>query len=60
MPGGGTVKLWDDDKIYLGNQLCKENSNRCYGIAADENYLMVSEYGDLGSDPEIIVFKRWN
>ena len=60
MPGGGTVKLWDDDKIYLGNQLCKENSNRCYGIAADENYLMVSEYGNLGADAEIIVFKQWN
>lgn len=60
LPNGQTARLWDDRKIYLGNQLCKYNSSRCYGLAADDHYLMVSEYGELGSDPEIIVFKRWN
>lgn len=59
LPGGQKVKLWDDNKIYLGNQLGKKDSDRCYGIAADEKYLMVSEYGAYGSDPEIVVFKRW-
>ena len=39
LPGGQTVKLWDDNKIYLGNQLCKQNSDRCYGLAADEKYM---------------------
>ena len=43
LPSGQTVKLWDDEKIYLGNQICKKNSNRCYGLAADENYLSVAE-----------------
>ncbi len=60
LPNGRKVKLWDDNKIYLGNQLHKKGSNRCYGIAADEKYLVVSEYGDYGSDAEIVVFKRWN
>ena len=60
LPSGQTVKVWDDDRIYLGNQLCKKGSNRCYGLAADEKYLLVCEYGDLGADPEIIVLKRWN
>lgn len=60
MPSGQSVKLWDDNRIYLGNQLHKKGSDRCYGIAADETYLMVSEYGDSGSDPEIVVFRRWN
>ena len=59
LPGGETVQLWDDRKICLGNQLHKAGSDRCYGLAADEHYLMVSEYGDMGSDPEIVVFKRW-
>lgn len=60
LPGGQTVKFWNDNKIYLGNQLHKKDSDRCYGIAADEKYLMVSEYGENGSDAEIVVFKRWN
>lgn len=59
LPGGQLVKFWQDNKIYLGNQLCKENSDRFYGIAADEKYLMVCEYGECGADPEIILFKQW-
>ena len=60
LPGGQTVKLWDDERIYLGNQLRKKGSTRCYGIAADEKYLMVSEYSGCGEDAEIVVFRRWN
>ena len=60
MPGGQMVKIWDDDRIYLGNQLHKKNSDRCYGIAADERYLMVCEYGKDGADAELVVFCRWN
>ena len=60
LPGGQTVKLWDDNKIYLGNQLCKQNSDRCYGLAADEKYMMVCESGYDGSDAQIVVFRRWN
>lgn len=60
LPGGQRVRLWDDNRIYLGNQQHKKNSDRCYGIAADEQYLMVAEYGCLGSDAEIVVFQRWN
>lgn len=59
LPSGQAVKLWDDNKIYLGNQLHKKGSDRCYGIAADDRYLMVAEYGENGSDAEIVVFKRW-
>ncbi|HIZ56963.1 MAG TPA: DUF3795 domain-containing protein [Firmicutes bacterium] len=58
LPSGQKIKFWDDDRIYLGNQLCKKNSNRCYGLTADENYLLVCEYGDNGSDAEIVVYKR--
>lgn len=60
LPSGQNMKIWDDDKIYLGNELCIEGSDRCYGIAGDEKYLMVCEYGDAGADPELVVFKRWN
>nr|WP_271641880.1 DUF3795 domain-containing protein [Clostridioides difficile] len=59
LPKGQLVKFWDDNKIYFGNQLRKKDSDRYYGIIADEKYLMVSEYSGYGSDAEIVVFKRW-
>lgn len=59
LPCGRTVKFWDNDKTYYINQLEKKDSTRCYGLTADETYLMVCEYGDNGADAEIVVFKRW-
>lgn len=58
LPNEQTVKLLSDEKIYLGNQICKKGNDRCYGLAADEDYLLVCEYGDGGSDAEIIVYKK--
>lgn len=59
LSNGQTVRVWEGDRIYLGNQLRKEGSERCYGVAADETYLMVSEYGGYGDDVQIVIFKRW-
>lgn len=59
LPNGQVIKFWDDNSIYLGNQLPKKGSDRYYGIIADRNYLMVSEYSGYGSDAELVVFKRW-
>ncbi|OUP79836.1 hypothetical protein B5F07_21595 [Lachnoclostridium sp. An169] len=58
LPNGQAVKFLDDNKIYLGYQVEKENSERCYGLVADRDYLLVCEYGCSGADPEIIVFKK--
>lgn len=58
LPGGQKIKFWDDNRIYLGNQIGKRNSSRCYGLTADENYLLVCEYGENGSDAEIIVYRK--
>lgn len=58
LPSGQTVKFWDDSRIYLGNQIRKKNSSRCYGIAADEHHLLVCEYGENGSDAEVILYKK--
>lgn len=58
MPSGQVVKLLEDEKIYLGNQICKTGSQRCYGLVADERFLLVCEYGEEGSDAEIVVYKR--
>lgn len=59
MASGQKIRFWNDNKIYLGNQLEKKNTNRCYGLTADEKNLLVCEYGENGIDPEIIVYKKW-
>ena len=58
LPNGEKIKFLDDTKIYLGYQVEKENSDRCYGLVADNDYLLVCEYGCDGADPEIIVYKK--
>ena len=55
---GRTVKLLEDKKIYLGSLVEIPGSERCYGVAADDRYLLVCEYGCNGSDPEIVCYKR--
>ena len=58
LPSGQKIKFWDDNKSYLGNQICKKNSNRCYGLTADKNYILVCEYGENGTDAEIVIYKK--
>ncbi len=58
LPGGTRVKFWDDERIYFGNLLPKANSERFYGLSADEKYLLVCETGTDGSDAEIVVYQR--
>lgn len=58
LPNGQRVKFLDDHSMYLGNQVecaCKEG--RCYGLLADEHFLLVSEYGENGTDPRLLLFK---
>ena len=58
LPSEQKAKLLDENKIYLGYQLERQNGDRCYGIVADSSHLLVCEYGCNGSDPEIVVFKK--
>ncbi len=56
---GNSVKVLDDKANYWGNQVEKEGvEGRCFGIACDENYIFVSEYGKDGADAEIVVLKK--
>ena len=56
---GNTFSILDKDKSYWGTQVEKQNSDgRCYGIACDEKYILVSEYGKDGADAEIVMLKR--
>lgn len=57
LKNGSKVKLLSDSEIYFGNQTEKKDG-RCYGIATDGEYLLVSEYGKDGENAEIIIYKK--
>lgn len=58
LPNGQKVKLLDDTRVYLGNQVERPGKERCFGVVADEKNLLVCEYGCNGADPEILIFKK--
>lgn len=53
-----SVKLLEDNRVYWGNQIEIPSSDRCYGVVADDKYLLVCEYGCNGTEPQIVVYKR--
>ncbi|MCI5969813.1 MAG: hypothetical protein MRZ29_01505 [Oscillospiraceae bacterium] len=62
MPNGNSVKFLDDREVYLGNQVeCEFNDGemiKCYGLVAGMDFLMVSEYGENCTSPELVVYKK--
>lgn len=59
LPNGRTVKYLDDNATYLGNQLESEfGGNRCFGIAANMDFILICTYGENGEDPELVVYKK--
>lgn len=54
---GNSVKLLDDNATYWGTQV-EKTDGRCYGIACDEHYILISEYGKDGKDAELVMLKR--
>ena len=62
MPSGDKVKLLDDNESYLGNQVesvFNDNTfDKCFGIAANTNFILICEYDVDGNNPEIIVYKK--
>lgn len=59
LPNGQIVKYLDDQSIYLGNQLeCEFGGDRCYGIVAGMDFLLVCTYGENGTNPELVMYKK--
>lgn len=54
---GHKIKLLDDNESYWGTQV-EKGGGRCYGIACDEKFIIVSEYGQDGVDPELVMVKK--
>ena len=59
LPNGEKVKFLDDNATYLGNQLeCEFGGSRCFGIAANMDFLLVSTYEENGENPELVIYKK--
>lgn len=59
LPNGACVKFLDDGATYLGNQLeCEFGGERCFGIVANMDFILVATYGKDGADPELVVYKK--
>lgn len=59
LPSGNSVKFLDDKKTYLGNQLeCEFGGERCFGILANMDFLLVCTYEKDGLNPELVLYKK--
>jgi len=59
LPNGQNVKFLDDNTTYLVNQLeCEFGDGRCFGIAANMEFLLVCIYEENGVNPELIAYKK--
>lgn len=58
LPNGQTAKFLRDENIYWGNQIERPDSERCYGLVANDDFVLVCEYGCNGTDPQIVLYKK--
>jgi len=59
LPNGIKVKFLDDGTTYLGNQLeCEFGGDRCFGVVANMDFLLVCTYEEDGENPELVVYKK--
>ena len=59
LPNGACVKFLDDRATYLGNQLeCEFGGERCFGIVANMEFLLICTYGANGADPELVLYRQ--
>lgn len=59
LPNGKIVKFLDDNATYLGNQLeCEFGGDRCFGIAANMDFILICTYERGGKNPEIVIYKK--
>ena len=59
LPNGTMVKFLEDGATYLGNQLpCEFGGDRCFGVVANMEFLLVCTYEENGENPELVLYKK--
>ena len=59
LPSGAEVKFLNDGTTYLGTQLEPEfGGDRCFGVLANMDFILICTYGCEGKDPELVLYKK--
>lgn len=59
LPSGMKAKFLDDGTTYLGTQLaCEFGGERCFGVLADMDFILICTYEAEGKNPELVLYKR--
>lgn len=59
LPNGINVKFLNDNTTYLGNQLESVfGGERCFGIIANMDFILISTYEEDGQYPELLLYKK--
>ena len=59
LPNGQLVKFLDDGATYLGTQLeCEFGGSRCFGVAANMDFILICTYEENGENPELVIYKK--
>ena len=58
LPNGNFAKILDDGQQYLACQVDENDSDRCYGVAANSDFVAVYKYGCNGADAELVLWKK--
>ena len=58
LPSGAKVKFLNDQTTYLGSQLESEfGGDRCFGVLASMDFILVCTYESEGRNPELVLYK---
>ncbi len=59
LPSGMKAKFLNDNTTYLGNQLESElGGERCFGVLANMDFILISTYEKEGANPELVLYKK--
>lgn len=59
LPSGQNVQFLNNGITYLGTQLEPEfGGNRCFGVLANMDFIMISTYEAEGANPELVLYKK--
>ena len=59
LPGGESVRFLNDETTYLGTQMESEfGGDRCFGVLANMDFILICTYGEGGADPELVLYKK--
>jgi len=59
LPNGAKTRFLNDQTTYLGTQLEPEfGGDRCFGVVASMDFILICTYAAEGADPELVLYKK--